>query len=600
MGKIHLLEQSTINKIAAGEVVERPASIVKELVENSIDAGAADIAVEIREGGTSLIRVTDNGEGIPSGEVPSAFLRHATSKISRIEDLEEALSLGFRGEALASIAAVSILEIITKTPEALTGVRYGLEGGAERFREEIGCPAGTTLLVGDLFFNVPARKKFLKSPATEASYVSDAVTRLALAHPGVGFKFINNGQTRFQTPGNGKLQDAVFAVFGKDTASKLLPVRGEKEGMRITGFVGKPETARGNRSYEYYHVNGRSVRSKVVQRALEDAFKTKLPLHKYPFSVFQLELDPGRVDVNVHPTKMEVRFKDDHAVYTLVHQSVSTALLGASLTPELSAPTPLPAAVRERTPEPFETVRREEVENLLQRVEERMGISMPSDSAPPGETSGESFGPRQEILEDAGVQAREQLADAVLVGQLFGTYWLASQGDRFYIIDQHAAHERVLYDRLLAEVERGQVHSQVLLEPLVVELHLGELEVYKRHAEHFKTLGFEVEQFGSGSVLVRSVPYVFSSPMGSGGFLEILDGLEADAPPDRHQRLLEEVAGKACKAAVKAHDKLSRAEYAKLVEDLFSLENPYTCPHGRPTMISMSQYELEKKFKRIQ
>lgn len=650
MNQISLLSQETIDKIAAGEVVERPSSIVKELVENAIDAGANAVTVEIKDGGTSLIRITDNGSGIPKEQVPVAFLRHATSKIRSVDDLLVSGTLGFRGEALSSIAAVCQVELITKTAGSLTGVRYCIDGGMEQSMEEIGAPEGTTFLVRNLFYNTPARKKFLKSNTTEAGYVSDLMERMALSHPEISFKFINNRDTKLHTSGNSSLKDIIYGVYGREIAANVVQLDTEHETVKISGFIGKPVISRGNRNYENYFVNGRYVKSAVIAKAIEEAYKPFMMNHRYPFTVLSIDVDTSSVDVNVHPTKMEVRFADQSLIYDQVYQTVKDGLMGKELIPEFtieekktSAPAasktqsdPAPAAdpkpKRASYPEPFEKMRSQLIresnspyEIKYPQMERRHGVmksvtgnvSVPqpntpgstipepvktpdlnTEPAPKSEPPHSKQAVQMELFDDRLLSA-ENLKRHKLIGQVFDTYWLVEFDEKLYIIDQHAAHEKVLYERFMKRMEQKEQTSQLITPPIIVTLSMQEEALLKQHMDQFTSVGFELEHFGGKEYSIRAVPGNLYGIADQTVFLEILDGLNAAGEKPSSDAVCEKIASMACKAAVKGKMKLSAAEADALIAELLTLENPYNCPHGRPTIITMSRYEMEKKFKRI-
>ena len=805
--QISVLDQSTIDKIAAGEVVERPASVVKELVENAIDAGASAVTVEIKGGGISFIRITDNGSGIARDQVPLAFLRHATSKIRQVEDLAFISSLGFRGEALSSIAAVSQVELITKPHEDLMGTRYVIEGGREQGLEDVGAPDGTTFLVRNLFYNTPARAKFLKTPATESGYISSFIEQLALSHPYISFKFIQDGKTKLHTSGNDNLREVIYQVYGREITRELIEIHdvspdGE---MEISGFIGKPTVNRGNRNFENYYVNGRYVKSKVLMKAIEDAYHTYTMQHKYPFTALVIQIRGDDVDINVHPTKMEVRFSRQEEVYRQVFQAIRQALQQKELIPEVSVSDdaskrsgqkeePEKKAPRANGAEPFEIHRRQmeaaargrnadppfsrtsrtggtdrmpaadlrssrsdaavpgsplhtemekapivsgrepaaegnipttdganrmTVENthaasapnqaMLGNTQAALGLNQvpagnaqqaapapthaptgivqaapaPNQAVPentrtaPGinqaaaekaptaaepipavetgggptqpETAGEGHAlnrcmppektepvrqqtdtpqpqpePSQPMLRETGsyqtaspkprepeekpvqmelfdgkLLSQEARSRHRIIGQVFDTYWLVQMEDKLYIIDQHAAHEKVLYERIVAQIKRREVTSQLMSPPLIISLNLQEQEKLKRYLDVFASLGFEIEAFGGNEYSIRSVPQNLYGLTRREMFTEILDHLD-DNPSDTTLEVLSDrLATMACKAAVKGNTSLSAQEARALIDELLELENPYTCPHGRPTIISMSRYELEKKFKRI-
>ncbi len=633
--KIAVLSQNTIDKIAAGEVVERPASVVKELVENAIDAGATAITVEIKEGGISFIRVTDNGGGIPKEQVPLAFLRHATSKITQAEDLLQITSLGFRGEALSSISAVSQMEVITKAPEDFMGVRYVIEGGQEKVLEDVGAPNGTTMLVRNLFFNTPARKKFLKTAMTEAGYVSSYMEQLALSHHNISFKYMVNGQLRLHTSGNANLKDVIYGIYGRDITRELISVQYEKTGISITGFIGKPSIARGNRNFENYYINGRYVKSKLLMKAIEEAYKPYMMQHKYPFVCLQYDIHGEDVDVNVHPTKMEVRFQNQSAVYNATYDLITEALAGKEIIPEVSL-TPNPAAVKKQpqpkeekipVPEPFEKNRIAEEKPVYAPIGLRPASAEPktesktvpiSVSAPvkpkeseiqtkPEEQKKETFPQEQpeiakaEQLElfDNRLLSKEARVHHRIIGQLFDTYWLVEYDNKFYIIDQHAAHEKVLYERFLKEFANKEIISQMVSPPSLVSLNLQESNLLKANLEIFREFGFEISEFGGKEYSIHAVPANIYGISVQELFIQILDSLEQEHVSKTPNILAERIATAACKAAVKGNNRLSVKEADALIDELLGLENPYNCPHGRPTIISMTKYELEKKFKRI-
>lgn len=697
MSKIALLNQETIDKIAAGEVIERPSSVVKELVENAIDAGASAITVEIKEGGTSFIRITDNGCGIEHDEVPLAFLRHSTSKIKSAEDLMCVHSLGFRGEALSSIAAIARVELITKTFDALTGTRYLIEGSKEVAMEEIGAPDGTTFLVKDLFFNTPARRKFLKTPQTEGTYISDMLEKLALSHPDISFKYINNNQTRLHTSGNGNRKDLIYHIYGRDIASSLLEVNYESELFSVSGFIGKPLINRGNRNYENYFINGRYIKSSILSKAIEEAYKSFLMQHQYPFTVLYFTFPGETLDVNVHPTKMELRFDNNKEIYRQLCDALYGVLSHRELIPDVpvdekKAEDTVKHVYKESIPEPFEKRRINEIRsNAAQRVERAYKPAVPtpvtvrentdsfgqenrssivgeSTSAqvqgktgqatssgvkiiPVGETPvmGLNQFPKSEttqaVLEQkkktdlnggsdcqneistsqknvsegqdtntSPVEAPEQMTlesmspdfltrDAKkmhrIIGQLFKTYWLIEYEDKLYIIDQHAAHEKVLYERTMARLHEKEYTSQAISPPIVLSLDAKEQEMLERYRKDIERLGYEIENFGGREYMISAVPdNLFSIDM-KDLFIEMLDDFSNLTGRETPDLIMEKVASMSCKAAVKGNDALSLPEIDALIEELLTLDNPFNCPHGRPTIIAMSKYEIEKKFKRI-
>lgn len=633
MPDIHLLSQITIDKIAAGEVVERPLSVVKELTENAIDAGAFAITVEVKDGGTSLIRVTDNGSGIEKDQVRKAFLRHATSKITSIDDLTYVKSLGFRGEALSSIAAVAQVEIITKTKDALTGVRYRIAGGREEDMEELGAPQGTTFLVHNLFFNTPVRKKFLKQPQTEGSYVSDMMEHLALSHPDISIKFIQNGQVKFHTSGNGNLKEVIYRIYGRDITDALIPFEIKEEGISVSGFLGKPEINRSNRNFETYFVNGRYVKNNIITKAVEEGYRAYLMQHKFPFFVLHFALEPDSIDVNVHPAKMEIRLIRGSDFYDKISKAVQNCLHEIELIPDIRLSEDEKEQISpQKTPEPFE-VRRAE----MLRDEKTEYRTAPAAKELPDEPKTQDFlqkitlnkiignenagkigghegihaniiKAKEHILVEKPVQmdlfeekflTREAKEAYKILGQIFDTYWLIAFQDRLFIVDQHAAHEKVKYERFVKELEGRQISSQILSPPVIITLTGKEEILLKEYRSYFTDLGFEIEDFGGNSIALRSIPVDLYGCNEKELFTDILDELAENEAKGRPEAILHKLASMACKSAVKGNHKLDIKEMETLFDELLTLENPYHCPHGRPTIISMSKYEIEKKFKRI-
>lgn len=684
--KIAVLDQHTIDKIAAGEVVERPASVVKELVENAIDAGATAITVEIADGGKKLIRITDNGSGMEMEQVPVAFLRHATSKIEKVEDLETISSLGFRGEALSSIAAVSQVELITKTPSAISGVRYVIEGGQEKNFEEMGAPDGTTFLVRNLFYNTPARSKFLKSDTTEANYINTLMEQLSLSHPEVSFKYIQNKQVKLHSSGNYNVKDVIYNIYGRDIAKSILEVSYENDFMKIEGFVGKPEISRGNRSFENYYINGRYVKNNLITKAVEDGYKGFLMQHKFPFVSLHIEMEGNDLDVNVHPRKMEVRFARGPEVYDAIYETVRRALTKREMIPEVSVgreetKSVLKAPVQKsvEVPEPFEVKRRMEKSEILREAppvyhapltkeEEQMfsgtlkereeqvmkaaegketvqtiiseeakrtikeeipvishtekmaeentktipetitekAEDKPAEGSLPEKENQiqpiqKQEPPKEEQLEffKEKLLAPESRSRHRLIGQLFDTYWLVQFEDSFYIIDQHAAHEKVYYERFVKQFEKQEITSQYISPPLIVSLSLEEEGRLKANEEYFRDFGFEIEPFGGREYCISAVPSNLYGMNEESLFLEMLDSLSPDGENNTLSLFTSKLATMACKAAVKGNHQMSSLEADKLIDELLKLENPYHCPHGRPTIVSMTKAEIEKKFKRI-
>lgn len=654
MPQIALLSQETIDKIAAGEVIERPSSVVKELVENAIDAGSSAVTVEIKEGGISFIRISDNGCGIEREQIPLAFLRHSTSKIKSVEDLFTVTSLGFRGEALSSIAAVSQVELITKTNGDFTGSRYLIEGSKEVSLEEIGAPDGTTFIIRNLFYNTPARKKFLKSAQTEGTYIHELMQRMILSHPDVAFKFIMNNQVKLQSSGNGNIKDIIYHLYGRDITKALLPIAHESELFKVSGFIGKPMISRGNRGYELYFVNGRFIRSQILSKAIEDAFKPFLMQHQYPFTVLYFEIDSSLLDVNVHPTKMELRFSNQQELYREVQSILSAALVHRDIIPEVPVDTPKKNEMEVPTiekvmPEPFEQKRLEEIRKAVRKdspyeikypvgrpmgtgsvssaekllttiksmqpedmMEERIRKEpLPEQSKKETEKElakeayvlreEETYGAKPEgSYEQGSFLKEEEMAKQKIIGQLFDTYWLVEYNDRLFIVDQHAAHEKVMYEKLKKQFEKKEFTSQAISPPIVITLSMREAEVLERFKEQFTKLGFEIEHFGGAEYSICGVPgnlYRLNTRDVLIDMLdELTDGISERATADV---ILDKIASMSCKAAVKGSQRLSLPEMEQLMKDLMKLDNPYNCPHGRPTIIAMSKYEIEKKFKRI-
>ena len=676
---INILSKETIDKIAAGEVIERPENVVKELLENAVDSGASGISVEIREGGLSLIRVTDNGCGISKEDIPLAFLRHATSKLKTAEDLYRVSTMGFRGEALASICGVSEVEMITKEADSMFGCHYEISGGVEKGLTEVGAPEGTTIVVRNLFFNVPARKKFLKSGKSEAARIADIVEKTALSHPDRSFRLTSDGRNLLHTAGSGRLKDVIFSIYGREISDNLIALQKadgalpqmedaapEKTGkgraqsllspVTVTGYIGKPVIARSKRDFEVYFVNGRYIRSQIIERAVEDAYKPFMMLHKFPFVMLDLTIDPERVDVNVHPKKMEVRFSDGEAVYEAVFQAVSDALMGREL---ISPITPEPERVtkpgrgvgelpveKEQRIEPFETKRETDAEHT-RYMDIHKAWSLVGGSGNVSEGGNRDTGsfqqaelfeqkkelfqkpaqkPLNQITERATEQSTEQRTEHSteqteekpqpqeapqflaktsvpqfrMIGQVFKTYWLIEFADKLYIIDQHAAHEKVNYERTMREFREKTIEGQMILPPIQLSLSVSEAVLLRKYLQSFTELGYEIEENGDRDFLVRAVPANLYSIASKELLMELIDGLSEEhgqkVAPDI---LRDRVATMSCKAAVKGNRDLSEEEMRALIGELLTLENPYACPHGRPTIISMSKYELDRKFKRI-
>lgn len=672
---IQILDQFTIDKIAAGEVIERSGSVIKELVENSIDAGATAITVEIKDGGLSFIRITDNGCGIAKEEVPVAFLRHATSKLQTADDLLKIASLGFRGEALSSIAAVAQVEMITKQAQALTGTRYQIHGGNEISIEEIGAPVGTTIVVRNLFYNTPARKKFMKTPATEGSYIYDLVCRIAMSHPEISFQFIMNSADKLFTSGNGKLKDIIYHIYGRDITNNLLEIDAENENVHITGYLAKPSISRGNRAFEDYYVNRRYIKSNILTKAIEDAYRTFVMVHKFPFTVLNFEINPALIDVNIHPAKRELKFMNEPDIYDFTYISVRKALLFKELIPEVTPgkdarPQTLASRKLERKPEPFEANRRAaETTGQNEPIQPVTNTSIPVQMKPIQQDAATSAqkelmqrnvstpiqnqdtvlsAQNKQIKQDAATSAQKELVqkepgpemvqDSMqtyqvtnpvstdvpkketyqqldmfehkfldsearkkhrIIGQVFQTYWLIEYEDKFFIMDQHAAHEKVKFEELMENYKNKSIVSQYLMPPAVVTLSGAEAEFLREHLDFFHDLGFEIEGFGGKEYKLSAVPANLFGLDGRELFLEFIGELSENGQKTTIDVFISKLSTMACKAAIKGNTVISTKEADALIDQLLKLENPYTCPHGRPTLISMTERELEKKFKRI-
>lgn len=660
MGKIHVLDQNTVNQIAAGEVIDRPSSVVKELLENAIDAGATAITVEIKDGGISLIRITDNGSGIAADDIHNAFVAHATSKIRDAVDLVSVSSLGFRGEALSSIAAVCRVELITKTRDSVTGICYKIEGGEELSLEEIGAPDGTTFLVKEIFYNTPARRKFLKTGQTEGLYISELVERIAMSRPDISFRLLMNGQNKLYTSGNGKLKDVIYTIFGREIASNLIPVKLKLSGLSMTGFIGKPVISRGNRGFENYFINGRYVKSRIINKAIEDAYKPYMMQHKYPFTVLLIDIPSELLDVNVHPAKMELRFRQEEALYQELTKALGEAIHAQELVVEAHfkeaqksvqpqskntyAPMKEVEHVSEKTayeapkriaavrrPEPFETLRtlaetadkalhdtgfnprqaellseiRSEEAVLKEASEPEMPVAAETiqkkqpEKAPAEALKKTITDVSQMELFDDKLLSKQARSRHRLIGQLFETYWMIEYEEKLFIIDQHAAHEKVLYERTMKQMKDREATSQLLNPSIMLHLTDRQRITLEENMEYFTRLGFELNHFGGNSYSVNAIPANLFSLNQVELFIELLDDLADELGHTGNQTIMDKVASMSCKAAVKGNTKLTTAEADALIDELLTLENPYACPHGRPTIISMTKYEIEKKFKRI-
>ena len=628
--KIAVLEKSTIDKIAAGEVVERPSSVVKELVENAIDAGASAITVEIKDGGKSYIRITDNGCGIPEDELSVAFMRHSTSKLRDASELADIHTLGFRGEALSSISAVSRVEMITKPADTLMGVRYVIEGSKEVSLDKIGAPDGTTIMVYQLFFNTPARKKFLKTDTTEASYISELMERLALSHPDISFCFISNKKEKIHTSGNGNLMDTIYQIYGRQIASNLLAVEKETDLLKVSGFIGNSNVARGNRSLENFYINGRYIKSPLLSKSVEEGYVGYLMQHQYPFCVLMITTKEASVDVNVHPTKQEVRFDDEMAIADIfksliferlyqrediaevtLDENVQAASLRKTTENDATDPgsesmTCEPESKKEETiievaPEPFEKSR---LEKMRQKITAQIHADTPYERKYQEyyqEKEKEQDQSREEKVtyEQTSFLSEQARAKHRIIGQVFDTYWLIEHDNKLYIIDQHAAHEKVLFERMMKQLQDKEMTTQYVSPPIIVSLTRAEQDILKRYEEVFSELGYVISSFGGNEFAIEGVPGNLFSFDVKEFFMELLASCGELKGNDGHDMIVEKVASMSCKAAVKGNNRLSYPEIEELLDELLSLENPYHCPHGRPTIIAMTKYELEKKFKRI-
>ncbi len=664
MAEIHVLDDVTIDKIAAGEVVERPASVVKELVENAMDAGAHAVTVEIKEGGIEFIRVTDDGSGIEQNQLRNAFMRHATSKINSVVDLMSLRSMGFRGEALSSIAAVAKVEIVTKTKDDMTGTRLCLEGAKETSFEEVGAPDGTTFIVRNLFFNTPVRRKFLKTAMTEGSYITDLLEHLALSRPEISFKYVINGQTKFYTNGDGDLKAIIYRIFGRDIANELIEFQAVDEEITLKGFLGRPTLNRANRNFENYFVNHRYIKSKVISKAIEEGYRSYMMQHRYPFCVIHITVPPESVDVNVHPTKMEVRFSNQNSLYKLIAENIADFLSHQEMIPEATLGPDIKASKKEKSipkpkieaPEPFEKERRfaEQASasghppnvspNILKEengynkpyessydtkntvnqqnaffVDNRESKKQPSQNVMTGKILGtpakepepKNLGviknkdhiivekPEQLNFFDEKILTKEAKQEYRIIGQVFDTYWIIEYRDKMLMIDQHAAHEKVKSEQILTKVEHNEIYTQTLTPPVVISVTPKEAALIHSYEQYFKELGFEIEDFGMNAYAVRGVPIDLFGHDIKELFEEILTQMSESPVRGVPQIIREKIASMACKAAVKGRHSMTYEEADKLIEQLLELDNPYNCPHGRPTIISMSKYEIEKKFKRI-
>ena len=655
MRKIAVLDQNTIDKIAAGEVVERPSSVIKELVENAIDAKATAITVEIKDGGISFIRITDNGCGIEKDQVRKAFLRHATSKLHTIDDLLDIGSLGFRGEALSSIAAIAQVELISKPPEAMLGISYQIEDGEEKSLTQIGAPDGTTILVRNLFYHVPARKKFLKTAATEGNYINQLMENMAMLRPDISMRFINGGQNKLYTSGNGRLKDLIYTIYGREISSNVLEINYECPLFAVTGYIGKPIISRGNRTFENYYINGRFVKSRLIAAAIEQAYKPFMMQHRYPFTVLHIKIKPELIDVNVHPAKMEVRFQQENEIYELLAGAIENTLRGKEFIPDVSDDGKAEKKVQEKQklPEPFEQRRlqamkeiippppaehKTQSEQKLPRNEEQPKVSSKlsepvceykaekkqtikdSDSKwesasgihkrigqdvsqtvnqMPTQPEQKLEKPEQQTLFTEPLLSEKARIHHRLIGQLFDTYWLIQYGNQLYIMDQHAAHEKVNYERLMEAYRKKERITQFVSPPMVISLTRAEEAILEEFKSEFERIGFTIEPYGGREYAISEIPANLYGINEKELFLEMLSDLEDRGSMQPSELIASKLASMSCKAAIKGGQKISFQEADALVSQLLTLENPYACPHGRPTIITMTKYELEKKFKRI-
>ncbi|MCI6330739.1 MAG: DNA mismatch repair endonuclease MutL [Lachnospiraceae bacterium] len=593
MKNINILDSNTIDKIAAGEVVERPSAVVKELVENSIDANADAVTIEIKDGGISFIRITDNGEGIDRSQVKKAFMRHATSKIKSVEDLISVTSLGFRGEALSSISAVSKVEFLTKTKTDFIGTRYVVEGGRECVFEDAGIPDGTTIIVRDLFFNVPARKKFLKSPSSEGNNITELIEHMILSHPNISLKYIYNGNVKLQSSGKNDIKSCIYNVYGRDIANGLIEVKSIRDDISIHGFIGKPELARATRNFEIYFVNNRFIKSTLIDRALEEAYKDYLMLHKYPTVFLYFEIPSHLIDVNVHPTKREIRFFEGEALKCYIVDVIKNALINKELIKEIVEEHHEKPSVKESeiNKEPFETI------NHI--IESSYNNYYSSEIEKEDESTDINDKNEQLTLFDDKFISEESIKKHRIIGQLFNTYWLIEFENKLFIVDQHAAHEKVNYERLIKKLRNNENCSQNIYPPIVVSLSNAEAQYVTKYNENFLNVGFTIEHFGGLDYTISTVPMELLSQNPADYFHEMLDELIEGKNSKETETVNLKIATMACKASVKGNMNLSVFEADKLISELLTLENPYNCPHGRPTIISFSKYEIEKMFKRI-
>lgn len=616
MGKIHILDEHIINQIAAGEVIERPSSIIKELVENSIDANSSAITIEIKKGGISYIRVTDNGDGMSPQDALLAFERHATSKINSVQDLNSIHTLGFRGEALASIAAVTQMEMVTRARDSIGGIQIINHGGEMISQKEIGCPEGTTIVVENLFYNTPARLKFLKSPRAETSHISNLVSKLILGHPDVSFKYMNDGKIIYHSPGDGKLESAILSIYGRQVKDQLLKIdhKDSSIDMELKGFLGKPSLSRTNRNHQSFFVNGRYVKSQLLSTAVEDVYKSYIMINHFPWIVLHITIPPELVDVNVHPAKTEIRFKEEEKVVEIISQAVLMAVNSQDMIPEIKN---LDKQKVDKKADKVIKVKKVESEQIsiytkpistkqknidkIKEAQEKVYVQKNEDSLEKLEDSNAKNKIHEGMKHGIFAHNIESKSTSLkIIGRLFSTYVIVQDGDTVFFIDQHAAHERIIFEQYKEMFSKQQIISQQLLPPIVLEVTHAEQLILEDSLEKFHALGFEIEPFGGRSYIIRGVPANLGPYDVRTFFQELLDKANEIKTETRYQLNIEDIMQMACKKAVKAKDPLSDLEIAALLEKIRQEEFPLTCPHGRPIMISMSRYELEKMFKRVQ
>ncbi len=603
MKNIHLLDQQVSNMIAAGEVVERPAAVVKELIENAIDANAQMITVEIKNGGKSYIRVSDNGNGIDNEDTVVAFERHATSKIKSATDLNSIFTLGFRGEALASIAAVAHVELITRTEDAEEGTHIIMKAGKLFSQQPAGCPKGTTIIVKNLFYNTPARMKFLKKDATEAGHIGDMVNRMVLGHPEISFRYINNEKEMTFTPGDNHLRSCVYSVYGKEYAKSMVEVKHNDSSIAIQGLAGKANIARANRTFQSFFINGRYIKSNTLTYALQQAYKNILMVNRFPVAVLHLKINPASIDVNVHPTKMEVKFSNEKQIFDAVYWAIKNALYSEKDIPEVTLSKDESFNYPKPNNKGYSRINETDI------IQQKINVSRPNIPFVEAPSLNEKNSLKieeyreQDAKEDIfQINETSNITSArpfKIIGQMFSTYIIIEKDEEMILIDQHAAHERLNYEKLMLDYTERTLMPQTRLVPVVIQLSNIEIEVVKAYNEFFKKIGFEVEDFGNNSVVIRQTPVSVGENHLKDLFLEIVNLIQKsnkEALTDMESHALYTIA---CKSAIKANRGMHMAEMEKLVEDILSLGNINTCPHGRPIMISLSKYKIEKEFKRV-